>query len=194
MNQNWLRLFSYTSNCWLLCFSYGGIIREEDPKDMLLVAQYHKTKVWTQCLSQPHTTWAQFFVIVPHHGCRLLETWVAVDKSPKSNKQQKNWRECRLHVCPLWRPCGSGMNCTMVRKKYVPLLHAVPLLHCMNGIIHIFYVRDFCHCRCHGASVLRVWIHSLGGEHCTVKCESPLHPFGSKALHTRCRNELIQHA
>ena len=52
-------------------------------KATLLVAQYPKTKVWTRCLSQLHTTWAQFFVIVLLDGCRLLETSVAVDRSPK---------------------------------------------------------------------------------------------------------------
>ena len=44
-------------------------------KTPLLGAQNHQTKVWTWCLSKPHTkisTWVQLFVIILQHGCQHL--------------------------------------------------------------------------------------------------------------------------
>ena len=74
MNLNWLRPFSYTraiADCYTS--PTGEKTEKKIPKKAtLLVAKYNKTKVWTRCLSQPHTTWVQFFVIVFHHGCRHL--------------------------------------------------------------------------------------------------------------------------
>ena len=67
----------------------GGKIEEKiQKKATFLVAQYHKTKVWTWCLSQPHATCVQFFIIVLHHSCQLLETSVAVDNSPNIEKEK----------------------------------------------------------------------------------------------------------
>ena len=64
----------------------------------LLDAKYHKTKLWTQCLSQLHkrtATSVQFFLTVM--AASILKTSVAIDTSPTS---KKHWRECRL--CPLY--------------------------------------------------------------------------------------------
>ena len=81
----------------------------------LMVAQNRKTKVWTRCLSQPRTTWIQFFVIVLHCSCRLLETSVAVVKDLKK-KKKVGGKADHAHF-PLQRTCGSGTNHSMVWKK-----------------------------------------------------------------------------
>ena len=151
MNLNWLRPFSYSSNCWLLDFPYGETkINKKTPKKAtLLVAQYRKTKVWTRCLSQPHTTRVQFFVIVLHHGYRLLETSEAVDRSPKSLKEKLVGRQ----TTPTFL-CGglaAAARITPWCGKKIPQRRRMPFRYriaWLESDIHIFYVRDFCRRRC----------------------------------------------
>ena len=124
----------------ILPLRWKKIEKKIQKKATLLVAQYHKTKVWTWCLLQPHTTWVQFLVIVLHHDGWLSETWVADVESPRKQQQEKNGRNAHHAHFPLQRLCCRGTNCSMVWKKSATPLLAFPLLHRMNGIRHLYFL------------------------------------------------------
>ena len=143
INQNWLRrhinqnIFLFFLGCfhtWATADCYTSPTGGNRGRRSM-VAQYHKTKIWTRCLSQSHATRAQFFVIVLRHGCQLLETLVAVERNPKIEKEKLAGRQ----VTPTFRCRGLAAAAQITpwcRKKSATPPHAIPLPHCMNGIRH----------------------------------------------------------
>ena len=77
-------------------------------KTPLLGAQHHQTKVWTWCLSKPHTkisTWVQLFVIILQPGCQHLGNFSSCWYQSNVRKK-KGSKANHAHFC--CRGCASA--------------------------------------------------------------------------------------
>ena len=156
----WIKTGSGRFHTWATADCYTSLTggkNREDPKESnaFSCTILPKKKVWTQCLSQPHTIWVQFFVIV--HSCWLLETSVVEDKSKKKQTKKLVWRQ----TMPTFH-CGGLVTVAQItpwwRKNFPQHCHMPFHYHIawMESDIHIFYVCEFCHLKIQTKATLLV--------------------------------------